>query len=183
MVSRRAQGALLNPRVSVTELPEVVSTVRLRLPVIGPDEARAMLAGHRDPAWAPGYPGKDDLDGVSLVKQASGWNPRHVVRSFDGLVVGSIGFFGPPAPYDDGVAEAEVGYVLVPDARGHGAATEALRGLLEQTDRIGVRVRASVEPANKAGVRVLAKCGFTTLRGADADGNLVMARPLPQPGG
>jgi [ribosomal protein S5]-alanine N-acetyltransferase len=43
-------------------------------------------------------------------------------------------------------------------------------------------VRASVEPANTASVRVLAKCGFTQLRGADEDGNLVMARPLPPRG-
>jgi ribosomal-protein-alanine N-acetyltransferase len=28
---------------------------------------------------------------------------------------------------------------------------------------------------------VLAKCGFTELRGADDEGNLVMARPLPAP--
>ena len=65
------------------------------------------------------------------------------------------------------------------DARGHGAATEALRSLLAETDRLGVRVRASVSPENAASVRVLAKCGFTVLRGANEDGELVMARPLP----
>jgi ribosomal-protein-alanine N-acetyltransferase len=161
------------------DLPEVVSTQRLRLPVIGPEEARAMLAGHRDPSWAPGYPQRDDLDAVSMVKDASSWAPRHVVRSFDGLVVGSIGFFGPPSPASDGVPEVEVGYGLVPEARGHGAATEALQGLLVEVDALGVRVRASVQPDNTASVRVLAKCGFTTLRGSDADGNLVMARALP----
>jgi ribosomal-protein-alanine N-acetyltransferase len=163
----------------VTELPDLVTTQRLRLPVIGPDEARAMLAGHREPSWAPGYPQKDDLDAVSMIKEASSWAPRHVVRTFDGLVVGSIGFFGPPAPASDGVAEVEVGYGLVPDARGHGAATEALRGLVDQVDLLGVRVRASVAPANTASVRVLAKCGFTTLRGSDDEGNLVMVRPAP----
>ena len=108
-----------------------------------------------------------------------GWGPRHVVRAFDGLVVGSVGFFGPPEPAVDGVREAEIGYGLVAEARGHGAATEAVRGLLEHTDRLGVRVRASVAPDNTASVRVLAKCGFTQLRGVDEDGNLVMARPLP----
>jgi len=116
-------------------------------------------------------PGADDLS----------WSPRHVVRAFDGLVVGSIGFFGPPAAADDGVPEAEVGYGLVEDARGRGVATEAVAGVLAHTDRIGVRVRASVEPGNTPSVRVLAKCGFTQLRGSDEDGNLVMARPLPHP--
>ncbi|MGO4255086.1 GNAT family N-acetyltransferase [Marmoricola sp. RAF53] len=157
----------------------LVTTARLRLELVGYEEAQAMLAGGRGPAFAPGYPRQDDLDAASMVRDdGSTWGPRHVVRAFDSLVVGGIGFFGPPAPADDGVAEVEVGYGLVEDARGHGAATEALRGLLEQTDRLGVRVRASVEPGNSASVRVLAKCGFTGLRGSDEDGNLVMVRPL-----
>ena len=157
----------------MSELPEVVSTARLRLVVIGPDEARAMLAGHREPSWSPDYPQKDDLDAVSMIKAASSWAPRHVVRAFDGLVVGSIGFFGPPDAAADGVPEVEVGYGLVPAARGHGAATEALLGLIGELDLLGVRVRASV--------RVLAKCGFTGLRGSDDEGNLVMVRPLQRP--
>ncbi len=75
--------------------------------------------------------------------------------------------------------EAEVGYGLVEDARGHGAATEALRAMLLETDRLGVRVRAGVRPDNAPSLRVLAVCGFTELRGTDEDGRLVMGRPLP----
>jgi RimJ/RimL family protein N-acetyltransferase len=162
-----------------SDLPEEVTTARLRLPLVSPLEARAMLAGQRGPSFHPEYPRRDDLDGISMIGATStSWDPRHVVRIFDGLVVGSIGFFGPPTAADDGVVEAEVGYGLVTDARGHGAATEALRGLLEQTDLLGVRVRAGVAPENRASVRVLAKCGFTGLRGSDAEGNLVMVRPL-----
>ena len=171
----------------MTSLDPVVTTPRLRLELIGHQEAAAMLAGHREPAWHPDYPRRDDLDAVSMIQAPSetgaaddpGWSPRHVVRAFDGLVVGSIGFFGPPTAAADGVLEAEVGYGLVEDARGKGVATEAVAGLLAHTDRIGVRVRASVEPDNTASVRVLAKCGFTQLRGSDEEGNLVMARPLP----
>jgi RimJ/RimL family protein N-acetyltransferase len=95
-------------------------------------------------------------------------------------VVGSIGFFGPPTPGPDEHAETEVGFGLVADARGHGAASEALTALLEHADRAGVRVRASVPPENRASLRVLAKCGFTQLRGSDEDGALVMVRPLPR---
>jgi RimJ/RimL family protein N-acetyltransferase len=175
--------------VVLVTLEPVVSTPRLRLELITPEEAGRMLAGERRPSWHPDYPRQDDLDAVSMIPSPSSgvgpeqlsWSPRHVVRAFDGLVVGSIGFFGPPATSDDGVPEAEVGYGLVEDARGRGVATEAVSGLLEHTDRIGVRVRASVEPDNTASVRVLAKCGFTELRGADDEGNLVMARPLPRP--
>lgn len=163
-------------------LDPVVTTPRLRLELIGPEEAAEMLAGRRKASWHPDYPRRDDLDGISMINASSSdlsWSPRHVVRAFDGLVVGSIGFFGPPAPASDGVPEAEIGYGLVEDARGHGVATEAVSGLLAHTDRLGVRVRASVAPLNTASVRVLARCGFTQLRGSDEDGNLVMARPLP----
>lgn len=166
----------------MTGLEPVVTTPRLRLELITTAEAAGMLAGRRRPSWHPDYPGQDDLAAVSMVRAQADdptWGPRHVVRAFDGLVVGSIGFFGPPQPAADAVPEAEIGYGLVAEARGHGAATEAVRGLLEQTDRLGVRVRASVQPDNTASVRVLAKCGFTGLRGSDADGNLVMVRPLP----
>jgi RimJ/RimL family protein N-acetyltransferase len=168
-------------------LDPVISTPRLRLELIDGEQAARMLAGERQASWHPDYPRRDDLDGISMIPppssgagaEALSWSPRHVVRAFDGLVVGSIGFFGPPSPGDDGVPEAEVGYGLVEDARGRGVATEAVSGLLAHTDRIGVRVRASVAPDNTASVRVLAKCGFTDLRGSDEEGNLVMARPLP----
>jgi RimJ/RimL family protein N-acetyltransferase len=111
--------------------------------------------------------------------EGEGWGERRIVRAFDGLVVGALEFFGDPDPADDGVPEIEVRGGLDRDAWGHGAATEALLGLAAETDRIGVRLRASVEPADTASVRVLAKCGFTGLRGSDQDGNLVMVRPLP----
>lgn len=173
-------------RTDVPTLPGTVGTARLRLPLITPDEAAAMRAGRRQPGWHAAFPRQDDLDGIAMVRADAGpaaasWGSRTIVRSFDGLVCGTIGFFGPPETAADGTVEVEVGYGLVEDARGHGAATEALRGLLAETDRAGVRVRASVEPDNRASVRVLAKCGFTELRGSDEEGNLVMARPLPRP--
>ena len=74
--------------------------------------------------------------------------------------------------------ETEVGFGLVEEARGHGAVSEALTALLEETDRAGVRIRASVRPENRASLRVLAACGFTQLRGSTEDGELVMVRPL-----
>jgi ribosomal-protein-alanine N-acetyltransferase len=172
--------------MSAQVIEPVVTTPRLRLELITPEEAARMLAGERLPAWHPDYPRQDDLDGISMIKASAddlSWSPRHIVRAYDGLVVGSIGFFGPPALSDDGVLETEIGYGLVEEARGRGVATEAVTGLLAQTDRIGVRVRASVEPDNTPSVRVLAKCGFTHLRGSDEEGNLVMARPLPRLGG
>ena len=165
-------------------LPETVSSQRLVLRLVTPEDAQGMLAGRRRISWHPDYPRKADQDAAALVKSddpQSGWGPRHIVRSVDGLVVGSIGFFGAPSPGPDDLDETEIGFGLVQEARGHGAATEALTALLEHTDRAGVRVRASVLPENRASVRVLAKCGFTQLRGSTEDGELVMVRPLPAP--
>lgn len=164
--------------VLLMALEETVRTPRLRLELITRADADAMIAGRREPSWHPEFPRQDDLDGVSMIREESCWDSRRIVRALDGLVVGSIGFFGPPAAAEDGVPEVEVGYGLVTDARGRGVATEALRGLLAGTDAAGIRVRASVEPENTASIRVLAKCGFTGLRGSDEDGNLVMVRPL-----
>ena len=163
-------------------LPENITSERLTLRLISAEDAEGMLAGRRRVSWHPDYPRRDDQDAVAMVKADhpdSCWGPRHIARSADNLVVGSIGFFGAPAPGPDELAETEVGFGLVEDARGHGAVTEALTALLEHTDRAGVRVRASVRPENRASLRVLAKCGFTQLRGSTEDGELVMVRPLP----
>ncbi len=164
-------------------LPETVTSERLHLPLVTPEDAEGMLAGRRRVSWHPDYPRKDDQDAAAMVKAGdpeAGWGPRHIVRSLDGLVVGSIGFFGAPQTADDETTEAEIGFGLVEDARGHGAVTEAVTALLEHTDRAGVRVRACVQPENRASLRVLAKCGFTQLRGSSPEGELVMVRPLPR---
>jgi RimJ/RimL family protein N-acetyltransferase len=162
------------------ELPQTVTTDRLLLPLMSPELADDALAGRRHPDWHRDFPREDDLDAASLVRSGSSWGPRLFVRRADRLVVGGVGFFGPPDPASDGVPETEVGYGLVAEARGAGLATEALLALLAETDRRGVRVRASVEPTNAASLRVLAKCGFTEVRGPNEDGDLVLARPLPR---
>lgn len=154
----------------------MLTTERLRLPLWTADDVAAIRAGGRRDGWHPDYPRPDDRDAATLWRDGDPWGPRHVVRGVTAL--GSIGFFGPPEPAADGVPEVEVGYGLVAEARGYGFATEALQGLLAEADAAGVRVRASVEPTNAASIRVLAKSGFTELRGANEDGELVMARPL-----
>jgi ribosomal-protein-alanine N-acetyltransferase len=157
-------------------LPGVVDTARLRLPLWSAADVARVRGGERAADWHPDFPREDDRDAASVWHDGDPWGPRSVV--LDGQVVGSIGFFGPPEQNPDGVAEAEVGYGLVEDARGAGVATEALRALLAEADASGVRVRASVRPDNTPSIRVLAKCGFTELRGSNDDGELVMARPL-----
>jgi len=157
----------------VTDLPALIRSERLRLVLVTTADADDMRAGRHQDRWHPSYPRPDDVDAAALVRDGDTWGPRHIVLGVQ--AVGGIGCFGPPV---DG--EAEVGYGLVEAARGAGVATEALRALTAEADRAGVRLRASVEPGNRASLRVLAKCGFTQLRGSDEDGNLVMARPLAE---
>lgn len=160
----------------MTALPVDLSTDRLRLILISSADAADMLAGRRQDRWHTDYPRRDDIDAASMVAKAGesldSWGPRHIVLG--PVAIGSIGCFG--APEDD---EVEVGYGVVADVRRRGIATEALRALLLETDRLGVRVRASVSADNTASIRVLAKAGFTELRSGNDEGELVMARPLP----
>ena len=154
-------------------LPERIETERLRLILVTAADAADMRAGRRQDRWHPSYPRRDDVDAATLVREGdehATWGPRHVVLGHQ--AVGSIGCFGPPT---DG--ETEVGFGLVPDVRGQGIATEALRALVGEAVQAGVRLRASVAPDNRASLRVLARCGFTELRGSNEDGELVMVRP------
>ncbi|MEI7056194.1 GNAT family protein [Nocardioides sp. CCNWLW239] len=162
-------------------LPATVTTERLTLPLwtrTDVDAIRDLNGGvGRPPGWHPQFPREDDRDAATMWVEGDLWSSRYIMRN--GTVLGSIGFFGPPEAAPDGTPETEVGYGLVEEARGWGFATEALKALLACADEDGVRIRASVEPTNAASLRVLAKCGFTDLRGADEDGHLVMARPVP----
>jgi RimJ/RimL family protein N-acetyltransferase len=155
-----------------------VTTARLVLPLWSAATVAAIRGGSRLEGWHRDFPREDDRDAASLWHDGDVWGPRSIVRGVTTL--GSIGFFGPPQPGHDGVGETEVGYGLVREAWGWGFAGEALRALLAHTDEAGVRIRASVRPENARSLRVLATCGFTELRGPNEDGELVLARPLPQ---
>ena len=163
--------------VPSVSLPAIVTTERLRLPLVDAAFVADLRAGVRRPELHPDFPREDDLDAFGMWVEGDPWGSRVIVRGVTAL--GTIGFFGPPQPAADDVPEVEVGYGLVAEARGWGFATEALRGLLGHVDALGVRVRASTEPENAASLRVLAKAGFTDLRGSDDEGHLVMARPIP----
>jgi len=153
-------------------LPERIETERLRLILVSPADTADMQAGRHQERWHPSYPRRGDVDASSMVRAGETWGPRHIV--LDHLAVGSIGCFGPPEG-----GETEVGYGLVEDVRGQGIATEALTGLVAEADKVGVQLRASVRPENTPSLRLLARCGFTEMRGSNEDGQLVLARPAP----
>lgn len=152
-----------------------VETREARLVPISSDEAAAMLAGERRTWWVEGYPRQDDLDAIGMLPTTGpdDWSPRHVVRRSDGLAVGSVGCFGPP---EDGVVE--VGYGLVPAARGGGLMTDVLSAMVRSLEASGLRVVAHTEPGNHASHRVLARLGFRRVEepGAGADAEWLWTR-------
>ena len=153
-----------------------VGTARLDLVLWDEPTVRAIREDTRQPEWHPDFPREDDRGAATLWRDGDPWGPRSIVHG--GLVVGSIGFFGPPEDAADGTPEVEVGYGLVASARGHGLATEALGALLQRADAARVRVRASIAPDNAASLRVAAKAGFTGVRGTTEDGEMVLVRPV-----
>lgn len=139
-------------------------------------EVRALLDGGAVPGRRlhPDYPLPDSMHamamllgaheavtGTRLVHRPAWWIHQIVL---DAVVVGDIGFHGPPPaepPY-----EVEIGYLVVPGLRGRGVATQACAQLLRLAWLEGADVvLAETEPGNVASERVLEKNGFQ--RGAD----------------
>lgn len=137
---------------------------RVRLEPIDPQLARAMLAAEPRPglAWERGFPMAPVL-GIAGVIAASGGPPGPfpafvIIRESDGLAIGDAGFHGPP----DEHGEVEIGYALVPAARGSGLATEAAGLLVEwaQRDPGVAAITARVDRGNAPSERLLARLGF-----------------------
>jgi [ribosomal protein S5]-alanine N-acetyltransferase len=131
------------------------------------DAVRAMSGGSRLDDWAADYPAEGDVIIAGLLQDVGpavadsadqAWGHRQVVERNSGLVVGGIGFFGPPGES----GEVEVGYGIVPSRQGRGYATEALRVMLAMAwaDPRVTAVVAGTDPGNVASQRVLEKVGF-----------------------
>jgi RimJ/RimL family protein N-acetyltransferase len=146
----------------------MLSSARVRLEPITPRQARAMLRGRPEPdlPWEEGFPLPSVRGALERIVTAEGTGHElqpffayAIVRRSDGLAVGDAGFHGPPG--EDG--EVEIGYALVPAARGTGLAAEATALLIEWARaQPGVRrVAARVEPTNGPSRRLLERLGFT----------------------
>jgi [ribosomal protein S5]-alanine N-acetyltransferase len=145
----------------------VLRTERLLLRLLSIEETEALLEGRRDPErpWSPGYPLDGTLVAAAMVVQhheggaaVDGFAQYQVIRLRDGLVIGDIGFHGPPSETGD----VSIGFGIVPGARGQGFATEALRGLLDWAlAQPGVTsVHADTDFVNIAAAHVLAAAGM-----------------------
>ncbi|MFE7931074.1 GNAT family N-acetyltransferase [Streptomyces sp. NPDC057456] len=153
-----------------------LDTDRLRLREVLPAEALELREGRPGGLdWLGGAPGEGSREAAGLLADAHaagshrpGWGMYVLVRGEDGLVVGAMGFQGPPTG-----GHVEIGFDLHPDARGRGYATEALAALARRAlDDTGVdTVIATTTHTNTSSQRVMERAGFT--RRPDRDGQLV----------
>lgn len=151
----------------VAGLSDAESARWLDVPVpYTPDDARAFLVSTQR-RWADGEVARLAVDVGGVAR---------------GLVVGV------PAPHDPAVVE--VGWWVVPDARGSGLAVRAVEALVPWLAGLGaLRLEAGVDVANTASQRVAEHAGFQRegvrraglrpLRGAPRRDGLLYARVLP----
>jgi ribosomal-protein-alanine N-acetyltransferase len=148
--------------------PASWASARLTLRPIPPEAAEAVVQGRRLADWADDFPTEGDVAIASVLQRAeidqvprSGdeelWGHHQVVETSSGLVVGGVGFHGPPQS-----GEVEIGYGIVPTRQGRGYATEAVSTLvslaLATPEVVGVVART--DAGNMASQRVLEKAGF-----------------------
>lgn len=84
------------------------------------------------------------------------WSLRAICAA-GGVMVGHAGFHEQPA-----AGVVEIGYLVFPDQRGQGIATEAIRGLMDwaRTAAVIRRFVLSVAPGNAASIAIARRLGF-----------------------
>lgn len=131
-----------------------------------PGKLRPEPVEGQPPPWHPEYPLPDSIDAVAMLFAAHGamlgaindspawWIYQIVV---DRVVVGDIGFHGPPSPE----LAVEIGYSVVPAWRGRGIATRACAVIVQQAWQDGAfAVVAETDADNVASQAVLLRNGF-----------------------
>ena len=131
-----------------------------------PEKLRPEPVEGQPPPWHPEYPLPDSIDAVAMLFAAHGvmqgaindspawWIHQILV---DGVVVGDIGFHGPPTPE----LAVEIGYSVVPAWRGRGIATRACALIVQQAWQDGAfTVVAETDADNVASQAVLLRNGF-----------------------
>ena len=131
-----------------------------------PGKLRPEPVEGQPPPWHPEYPLPDSIDAVAMLFAAHGamlgaindspawWIHQIVV---DRVVVGDIGFHGPPSPE----LAVEIGYSVVPAWRRRGIATRACAVIMQQAWQDGAfTVVAETDADNVASQAVLLRNGF-----------------------
>jgi len=151
--------------------PYVITTARLRLYAPSLAEIHALISNERAALSARigatiplEWPGHDLTTSLPLIAQEMEAEPGDarwvwmVIENASAPVIGDVGFHG--AVRDE--ATVEIGYVLLPDARGKGYATEATAAVIDWTfaHTNVAQIIAQIDPDNDASLRVAAKLGM-----------------------
>ncbi len=140
----------------------------------GPQALAALLDVTVPAGWPPGEYDRAALEFFSAQLIASGpasmgWFSWYAIargsESQRGTLIAGAGYMGPPA---DGCVE--IGYSVVPEARGQGYATEIVEALVARALSVDAvkKVIAHTLETNLTSAGVLARCGFTVVgRGAE----------------
>jgi ribosomal-protein-alanine N-acetyltransferase len=155
----------------VRDADAVITSERLMLPLLSLDQLDRVAAGDvRSVAAELGATIGDEW--LEAARRLAGmrarqirsrpedvpWLLRPILRSDTHEAIGYLNFHGAP----DETGMVEVGYTLLPAARGHGYALEAVRAAFEWATRVhGIRrFRASVAPGNERSLNLIGKLGF-----------------------
>jgi RimJ/RimL family protein N-acetyltransferase len=144
-------------------------TSRLELHPIDVAEGERIVSRSPGPAdsWADDFPFEGDVGAVGAFLRATASQGEQqpfgfyrITRLDDGRAIGGIGFKGQPQG-----SCAEIGYGLVPSARGQGYAAEAVTALLAVAAEQGLsRVAADTTADNVASQLTLVRAGFRLVR-------------------
>ncbi|NYI76782.1 GNAT family N-acetyltransferase [Nocardioides panzhihuensis] len=143
-----------------------LQTDRLTLHPVDTAEAERIIARRpgREDLWAESYPLGGDLFALAAFLEASGTHDDQgpfryyrITRTVDRMTIGGIGFKGRP---NNG--SVEIGYGLVPSARGRRYAAEVAHALVALARQHGLsRIVAHTDEDNLASQRTLERVGFT----------------------
>ena len=173
------------PRRPASHEEGLITTARLRLELFTLRRARQTLRDRRalaeelDATLPEDWPNEEFRPVLPLLIQewevtggSDGWTWIVLSRAPD-IAIGTLGTKGGPDP----TGAVEIGYGLIPGARGRGFMTEAVLAMLDELREVGIlRVTAETDPENLPSHRVLERCGFA--READVDGMWRWGRAL-----
>ncbi|WP_431247606.1 GNAT family N-acetyltransferase [Leifsonia xyli] len=151
----------------VTWPPAPIATERLILRAAEARDREAMLDLFSDPqvnAFVGGAEPREHLE--ELMPEVPGQRVGFFVIELDGEAIGLVSFDPRDAErrghVRDGGGEAELGYMLLPRAWGHGYATEACAAAIEWFTAAAPDepLVVSTQVANEASLRLIEKLGF-----------------------